>query len=168
MTLLVLFAGTSATCWAASPEHTNLPSRAQAPGQAGSAALALHCRCAHRGACGAQPPPSGQAEPKSWQARQEDPSLPHLHGFALFYSFFPILLLFSYSLPPSSLLQGSRKFHRSLEEHQHLLLLTEEPTDPPRSRFLTDTGSPPGCPYFLTRIPPPRSEVVLQPHSFKE
>lgn len=133
MTLLVPFAGTSATCWAASPEHTNLPSRAQpaqAPGQAGSAAPALHCRCSHRGARGAQPPPASQAEPKSWQARQEDPSPPHLHGFALFYSFFPS----SHSLSPSSLLQGSRKFNHSLEEHQHLLLLTGEHTDPPRHR----------------------------------
>lgn len=31
-----------------------------------------------------------------------------------------------------------------------------------------DTGPPPGCPHLLTRIPPPRSEVLLQPHSFKE
>lgn len=71
----------------------------------------------------------GQAEPKTWQARQEDPSLPHLLGFALFYSFFPS----SRSLPLSSLLQGSRKSNQSLEEHHHLLLLTEEHTDLPGS-----------------------------------
>lgn len=50
---------TRATCWAASPEHANLPSTAQpaqAPGQAASAAPALHCRCAHGGTRGAQPP----------------------------------------------------------------------------------------------------------------
>lgn len=90
MTLLVPLAGTSATCWAASPEHTNLPSTAQAPGQAASTAPALHCRCAQRGLWGsATSTCSCQVkQSQTWQARQEDSSLPHLHGFALLYSFF--------------------------------------------------------------------------------
>lgn len=54
-------------------------------GQQGSATSACSCRVK-------------QSQP--WQARQEDSSLPHLHGFALLYSFFPS----SHSLPLSSLL----------------------------------------------------------------
>lgn len=106
MTLLVLFAGTSAKCWAASPEHTNLPSMAQpaqAPGQAASAAPALHCSCAHRGASGAQPPPPAAARSSrarlGKQGRRTHPSLTCM-ALLLLYSFFPS----SHSLPLSSLL----------------------------------------------------------------
>lgn len=89
VTLLVPFAGTSATCWAASPEHTNLPSTAQAAGQAASAAPALHCRCAHRGACGAQPPSpaagrSSRAKDLASKAGRTIP--PSLTCMALLYS----------------------------------------------------------------------------------
>lgn len=106
MTLLVPFAGTSATCWAGSPEHTNLPSTAQpaqAPGQAASAAPALHCRCAHRGASRAQPPPPAAAgSSRASLGKQGRETHPSLTCMALLHCtlFFPS----SHSLPLSSLL----------------------------------------------------------------
>lgn len=155
---------TRATCWAASPEHANLPSMAQAPGQAASAAPALHCRCAHRSASGAQPPPpaaarSNRAKDLASKAGRAHPSLTcmaWLHSTP----FFPA----SCSLPPSSLLLGSRKFNQSLEEHLTCCCSQRSTLIPRGAEQIPGTESPPGCPDFLIRISPPE----LKPDTFKE
>lgn len=152
----------SATCWAASPEHTNLPSMAQpaqAPGQAASAAPALHRRCAHRGAHGAQPPAAeGSSRAKDLESKAGRPILPHLHGFALFYSCFPT----SWSLPPTASCKVAGNLISPWRSTITACCSRRSTLIPPQelSRFLTGTGSPPGCPYFLTRISPPRSAAA--------
>lgn len=88
-------------------------------GQQGSATSACSCRVK-------------QSQP--WQARQEDSSLPHLHGFASLYSFFPQFTLPATEQPPV----GSRKLNESLEEHHHLQLLMEEHTNPPGAEQIPD------------------------------
>lgn len=143
------------------PRAANLPSMAQ-PAQAASAAPALHCSRAHRGAPGAQPPPpaaasSKQSQTLGRQGRKIHPSLPCmalLHSTPVSPAHPPC-----HQQPPAR--QQQMESAPGLGEHLACCssLIPQE-----LSTFLTGTGSPPACPDFLTRISP----LKLKPHSFKE